>query len=219
MKEKKFAVILSGCGVFDGSEIHESVLTLLAISKLGHKYEIFAPNIEQYHVVNHLNGEIIEGEKRNVLVESARIARGKIKSLNEYDPTQFDCLVIPGGYGVAKNLSSFAFDGENMKVLEDVKRSILETHKLKKPIGAWCIAPIVLSKVLGNVNITLGQINPAVEVALKFGSIHTVTGKKEVLVDKENKIVTTPCYMLDSTIAEIYEGIEKAIEEMVKLTM
>lgn len=217
MKSKKFAVILAGCGVYDGSEIHEATLTLLAISKLGATYEIFAPDIDQYDVINHLTGQPMN-EKRNVLVEAARIARGKIKALNHYKASEFDGLIIPGGYGAAKNLSTFAIDGENMKVNEQVERAILETAKLGKPIGAWCIAPVILSKILGKISVTLGQNNSVVDVITKFGSTHVTTNPAEIAVDKNNKIVTAPCYMLESTIAQIYDGIENAVREMIKLT-
>ncbi|MCX7953581.1 MAG: isoprenoid biosynthesis glyoxalase ElbB [Bacteroidales bacterium] len=218
MKTKKIAVILAGCGVYDGSEIHEATLTLLAISKLGATYELFAPDIDQYDVINHLTGQPMN-EKRNVLVEAARIARGKIKPLNYYKASEFDALIIPGGYGAAKNLSTFAIDNENMKVNEQVERAIIDTAKLGKPIGAWCISPVILAKVLGKINITLGQNNNVVDVITKFGANHVTTNPTEIAIDKTNKIVTTPCYMLESTIAQVYDGIENAVREILKLTL
>ncbi len=218
MATKKFAVVLSGCGVYDGSEIHEATLTLLAISKLGGEYDIFAPDVEQYHVVNHLIGEVTN-EKRNVLVESARIARGKIQSLSKLDMSQYDALVFPGGYGAAKNLSTFAFDGENMKVLPEVQKVISEAAKQNKVIGALCIAPVIVSKVLGNVAVTIGNDKGVAETIEKFGSKHVTTSTTEVSVDPDNKIVTTPCYMLGTSIAEIYDGIENAIRAMMKMIM
>ena len=145
---KKFAVVLSGNGVFDGAEIHESAMTLLAIMQQGGAYEIFAPDIDQYHVINHITGEEMP-ESRNVLVESARIARGNIKPLSEFHAGDFDYLIFPGGFGAAKNLSSFAFDGVDCSVNHDVEKAIRSMIEQEKPIGALCIAPVLLSKILG----------------------------------------------------------------------
>lgn len=216
MRTKKFAVVLSGCGVFDGSEIHEATLTLLAISRLGAEYDIFAPDIEQYHVVNHLTGDVMN-EKRNVLVESARIARGKIQPLNNLNMSDYDALIIPGGYGAAKNLSTFAFDGDKMKVLPELEKVILDAARQGKVIGALCIAPAILAKVLGNVALTIGNDPNVAKTLESFGSKHVNTGHAEVAIDTENKIVTTPCYMLESSIAQIYDGIENAVKTMLKL--
>jgi enhancing lycopene biosynthesis protein 2 len=215
-KTKKIAVVLSGCGVFDGSEIHEATLTLLAISKLGGEYSIFAPNIEQYHVINHLTGTVMN-EKRNVLIESARIARGKIQPLSLYKATAFDGLIFPGGFGAAKNLSTYAAEGEKMNVNPDVERAINETAKQSKPIGAFCIAPVLISKVLGNVILTIGKDLDTANQLEKLGSTHVTTGHGEIAIDSKNKIVTTPCYMIDSTIAEIYDGIENAVRALFKM--
>jgi len=217
-KTNKFAVVLSGCGVYDGSEIHEATLTLLAISRLGGTYEIFAPDIEQYHVVNHLTGEVTN-EKRNVLVEAARIARGKISPLSAYKASNFDGIVFPGGFGAAKNLSTYAFDGDQMIVNAEVEKAIIDTAKQNKPIGALCISPVIVSKVLGNVSLTIGKDISVAKLLEKFGSKHVTTDKGEIAIDPNNKIVTTPCYMLESSIAEIYDGIENAIRAMMKLTI
>ncbi len=144
---KKFAVVLSGCGVFDGAEIHEATLTMLAIMKQGAQYEIFAPDIPQHHVINHINGEEMD-EVRNVLIESARIARGKIKDLRQYDPNNFDALIFPGGFGAAKNLCDFAFSGADCIINPDVERAILKTAGKNKPIGALCISPVIFAKII-----------------------------------------------------------------------
>jgi len=215
-KPIKFAVVLSGCGVNDGSEIHEATLTLLAISKLNGEYEIFAPDVEQLHVVNHLTGNVSD-EKRNVLVESARIARGKIKALQAYKASDVDALIFPGGFGAAKNLSTYAIQNEKMTVLPEVEKAIIETAKQNKPIGAWCISPVILSKVLGNISLTIGNEIDIAKLLEKFGSKHVTTGHGEIAIDLENKIVTTPCYMLESSIAQIYDGIENAIRAMIKM--
>ena len=144
---KKIAVVLSGCGVYDGAEIHEAVLTLYAIAVNGAAYEIFAPDIDQHHVVNHLAGSEMN-ESRNVLVESARIARGNIKALSEFNGKDFDAIIFPGGFGAAKNLSTFAFDGSNCQVNSDVEAAIKEMISLGKPVGALCIAPVILARIL-----------------------------------------------------------------------
>lgn len=215
-KSIKFAVVLSGCGVYDGSEIHEATLTLLAISKLNGEYEIFAPDMEQLDVVNHLTGEITN-EKRNVLVESARIARGKIKSLVEFKAVDFDALIFPGGFGAAKNLSTYAIMNEQMTVLPEVEKAIIDTAKQNKPIGALCISPVILSKVLGNISLTIGNELSIAKLLENFGSKHVTTGHGEIAIDPVNKIVTTPCYMLESSIAQIYDGIENAVRAMIKM--
>lgn len=213
---KKFAVLLSGCGVFDGAEIHEATLTLLAIKRQNSDYQIFAPDIEQHHVINHLTGDVMH-EKRNVLVESARIARGKIKPLTEYHATEFDGLILPGGFGVAKNLSSYAFDGADCTVLEDVSRAIIETHKAGKPIGALCIAPVLIAKILKNVDITIGQDEKTIKSVEAMGAKHISTHPTDIIVDKSSKVVTSPCYMLDSSIAQIFEGAENVVKAMMEM--
>jgi len=213
---KKFAVVLSGCGNFDGAEIHEATLTLLAIKKLGADYVIFAPDINQHHVINHITGKEMN-EARNVLVESARIARGIIKPLSEFDAKYFDGLIFPGGFGAAKNLSDYAFKGSSIKVLPEVEKVIKEMAYANKPIGALCIAPTLLAKVLGNISITIGQDENTANDLQKMGATHIKTNKCEVAVDQKNKIITTPCYMLDSSIVDIAEGAENVVKEMMKL--
>ncbi len=215
--KKKFAVLLSGCGVFDGAEIHEATLTMYAIMKNGCEYEIFAPDVNQYHVVNHISGEEMN-ETRNVLVESARIARGNIKDLKDFNAELFDVLIFPGGFGAAKNLSSFAFDGEKMSVNEDVEKAILDMIKLKKPIGALCIAPVILAKVLSKVDLTIGQDKGTAEAIEKLGSNHIQTSHGDVVIDKKYKIATTPCYMLDATILDIAEGADNVVKALVEIS-
>ncbi len=213
---KKIAVILSGCGVYDGAEIHEATLTLLAIQKSGSTYECFAPNIEQHHVINHLTGEEIK-QTRNVLIESARIARGKIKDIAELDVNNFDAIVFPGGFGVAKNLSDFAFKGSDSEVLPIVHDVILAFWKAKKPIGALCISPAIIAKVIPNALVTIGSDVSTKEAIEKMGSKHQITSHGEIVVDTENKIVTTPCYMLDANIAQIEEGANNLISKLIIL--
>ncbi|MFO8068244.1 MAG: isoprenoid biosynthesis glyoxalase ElbB [Bacteroidales bacterium] len=212
---KKFAVILSGSGVYDGSEIHEATLTLYYIKKQGADYEVFAPNIDHHHVINHITGQEME-ERRNVLIESARIARGDIKDLKDFNPVMFDALVFPGGFGAAKNLSSFAFDGPDCKVNKDVEKAILAMHKAEKPIGALCISPVIIAKVLGNVDLTIGQDDGTAEAVKALGANHKKTNHGEVVIDEKNKVFSTPCYMLDANIAQIGEGAENVVKAMLE---
>jgi len=202
---KKFAVVLSGCGVFDGAEIHEATLTLLAIAQQGASYEIFAPDINQYHVINHLTHKEMP-EKRNVLVESARIARGQIKPLSLFRSNDFDAIVFPGGFGAAKNLSTVAFDGPNARVNPDVEAAVKDMHKAGKPIGALCIAPAVIARILGQVEVTIGNDPGTAGAIEKMGGKHLKATHGEVVTDKRNNVYTTPCYMLDATIVQIYQG-------------
>ncbi len=215
-KTRKFAVVLSGCGVFDGAEIHEATLTLLAIKKQGADYEIFAPDTDQHHVINHLTGKEM-GEKRNVLVESARIARGKIKPLSQFKANEVDAIIFPGGFGAAKNLSDFAFNGSRSKVNAEVARAIKDMASAHKPIGALCIAPTLVANVLGNVTITIGQDADTAGEVEKLGAVHVKTQPREVVVDHKNKIVTNPCYMIESSIVDIAEGAENVVKEMIKM--
>ncbi|HDP74734.1 MAG TPA: isoprenoid biosynthesis glyoxalase ElbB [Bacteroidales bacterium] len=212
---KKFAVILSGSGVYDGSEIHEAVMTLYAIVKHGATYEIFAPNINQHHVINHIDGSVMK-EKRNVLIESARIARGKIKPLKEFNPELFNALIIPGGFGVAKNLSTWAFDGPKCSVHPQVEAAIKGMHKLKKPIGALCIAPVLLAKIISNATVTIGKDTSTAQAIESLGAKHQPTGHAQVVVDEKNMLFTTPCYMLDANIVDISNGTKAVVSEILK---
>ncbi|HOP03808.1 MAG TPA: isoprenoid biosynthesis glyoxalase ElbB [Tenuifilaceae bacterium] len=211
---KRFAVVLAGCGVYDGAEIHEATMTLYAIALEGATYEIFAPNIPQHHVVNHITGEEMN-EKRNVLVEAARVARGNIKPLSDYDPNNFDALIFPGGFGVAKNLCTFAFEGVYCSVNPEVENAILRTHAIKKPIGALCISPVLLAKVLKKGCLTIGSDDTTANAIEQLGAKHQSTQHGQVAVDKENLLFTTPCYMLNSSIVDIADDAKAVVREMV----
>ena len=212
---KKFAVILAGSGVFDGAEIHEATMSLYAIMKQGGVYEIFAPDIPQHHVINHISGEEMN-EERNVLIESARIARGQIKSLTEFDAQNFDALLLPGGFGAAKNLSDFAFKGAQSQVIEEVKSAIQSTHKQGKPIGALCISPALIAGSLNEVELTIGSDEATANALTEMGAMHQNTNHGEVIHDKKNNVFTTPCYMLDATILEIADGAENIVKSMME---
>lgn len=212
---KKFAIILAGCGVYDGAEIHEAVMTMYAVMKNGAEYQVFAPDIAQYHVVNHLTGALMP-ETRNVLVESARIARGKIKPLTKLNMREYDALIFPGGFGVAKNLCSFAFKGENCEVHPQVTEVVREAVSLRKPIGALCISPVILARVLGDVELTIGDDASTVEAVKKMGAKHKITTHGQVVIDGKYKVFTTPCYMLDANILQIAEGADNIVKAMLK---
>jgi len=198
----KVAIILSGSGVYDGSEIHEAVLVMLALQQQGATLQCFAPNIDQHHVINHLSGDVVS-ETRNVLIESARICRGEVKDLSDYSASDFDALIMPGGFGAAKNLCSFAFDGDLCTVNEEVGSAVRDTHGAGKPIGAMCIAPVILAKLIPGVHITLGAEGDAAKAAVSMGARHTATDHGQVIVDEVNKVATTPAYMLDATLVDI----------------
>ncbi|MCF8235716.1 MAG: isoprenoid biosynthesis glyoxalase ElbB [Bacteroidales bacterium] len=212
---KKFAVVLAGCGVYDGAEIHEAILAMLAIKRQGGEYQCFAPDIPQHHVINHLTGEEAN-EQRNVLVESARIARGEIKSLSDYKVEDYDALIFPGGFGAAKNLSTVAFDGADAKVNPEVKRVVEETHQAKKPIGALCITPAFIAKIIEGVNVTVGDDEGTIKAIEKMAGKHVKTTHGDVVVDEDNMVFTTPCYMLDAQITDIDDGASNIVAEMMK---
>ena len=216
MEKKIFAVVLSGSGVYDGAEIHEATLTMLAIMRQGGDYQCFAPDINQHHVVNHLTGEEMN-ESRNVLIESARIARGNIKALSEFDGKEFDALIFPGGFGAAKNLSTVAFDGANATVIPEVEKAINQMLELKKPIGALCISPAILAKVLKDVNITIGMDKGTAEAIEAMGATHVETDHGDVVFDEDKLVFTTPCYMLDATILDIDDGATNVVKAMMEV--
>ncbi len=213
---KKFAIVLSGCGVFDGAEIHEATLSMLAISRQGGSYQVFAPDMDQHHVINHLTGEEMD-ESRNVLVESARIARGKIRNLKQFNPDEFDGLLFPGGFGAAKNLCSWAFDGAKATVLPEVEEAIRGMVQKGKPIGALCISPVILARVLGDVELTIGDDKGTVRALESVGATHVSTTHGEVVVDGNYKVATTPCYMLDASIDQIADGADNVVSTMLGL--
>ncbi|MCB9554770.1 MAG: isoprenoid biosynthesis glyoxalase ElbB [Deltaproteobacteria bacterium] len=213
---KRVAIVLSGCGVFDGAEIHESVMTMLAVDRRGASYQCFAPDIAQHHVVNHLTGDAT-GESRNVLVEAARIARGAIKPLHEYHAEDFDALIFPGGFGAAKNLSDFAFRGDACQIDDQVKRAISATHQAGKPIGALCIAPAIIAKMFDGVTVTIGQDKDTAATLEKMGAKHQVTTHGGVCLDERYKVVTGPCYMLEATISQIADGADNVVAKLLEL--
>ncbi len=213
---KKIAVVLAGCGVYDGAEIHEATLTLMSISRQGASYQCFAPDVNQAHVVNHLTG-VEMAETRNVLVESARIARGNIKPLSEYKANDFDAIIFPGGFGVAKNLCSFAFDGVDCSVNPDVENAIRSTVVAEKPVGALCISPVLIAKVLVDVEVTIGQDEGTAAAVETMGGTHVNTSHGEIIYDPKYKLVTTPCYMLDATISQIADGAENVVRKIMEL--
>ena len=215
----KVGVVLSGCGVYDGAEIHEAVLTLLALDRAGAEAVCLAPDVAQKHVVNHLTGQPAEGETRNVLVEAARIARGKVKSLSGFDPSALDALVLPGGFGAAKNLCDFAFRGADCEVHPEVARVVGAVHAAGKPVGALCIAPVLLAKLLGSEKprLTIGS-DPGTAAAIgKMGGEHVSCGGGKAVVDEEKRLVTPPASMLDSSISEVSAGIEKLVTELLRM--
>lgn len=213
---KKIAVVLSGNGVYDGAEIQESTLTMLAIARQGAQYQCFAPDINQAHIVNHLTGEEMKGI-RNVLVEAARIARGNIQPLAEYKAADYDAIIFPGGFGVAKNLCTFASDGVDCVVIPEVEKAIQDTAEANKPIGALCISPVLITKVLGNVEVTIGNDEATASAIETMGGVHKKTTHGEIVFDKRHKIVTTPCYMLDATIDLIADGAENVVNKILEL--
>lgn len=217
---KRIGVLLSGCGVMDGSEIHEAVLTLLAIDNAGAEAVCMAPNVDQMHVVNHLTGQPASGQRRNILEEAARIARGKIRDLATIKAADLDGLVLPGGFGAAKNLCTYATEGINCKVNPEVARIVREMRAAGKPIAAICIAPVLLAKILGKdvaATVTIGTDTATANDIGQLGGRHMNCSAKDFVVDKANKIVTTPAYMLAQSIGEAAAGIEKTVRALVEM--
>ena len=212
----KVAVLLAGCGVFDGSEIHEATLTLLALDQAGAQYQCIAPGDTQYKTVNHLDSSD-KNEERNILEESARIARGDIKEANLIKAADYDALIIPGGFGAALNLCTFAISGPDCDVNAEAEALIKDFHSAQKPIGAMCIAPALIAKVLGphNVNVTIGNDAATASAIEACGAKHSNATVHEIVVDEANKVTTTPAYMLASGPAEAWSGISKLIKQVI----
>jgi len=214
---KQVAVILSGCGVFDGSEIHEACAALLALHRAGTRTVICAPSGPQMHVVDHLGGEPAEGPSRDMLVESARLARGEITALAEVDTTGLDAVLMPGGFGAAKNLCTFAVDGEKCTVNPEVETFLKQVHGQGKPIGAMCIAPVVLARVFGSdlhPSVTIGK-DPATAAKIELmGAHHVECSATETVVDVKNNFVTTPAYMLADDIGKVFDGAAALVDKL-----
>ncbi|MGV2832648.1 isoprenoid biosynthesis glyoxalase ElbB [Pseudomonas shirazensis] len=215
---KKVAVILSGCGVYDGAEIHESVITLLRLDQRGAQVQCFAPNIPQLHVIDHLTGEQTS-ETRNVLVESARIARGQVKDIREADVSEFDALIVPGGFGAAKNLSNFAVEGDKCTVQPEVLALAEAFAEAGKPVGLMCISPALAAKIYGpGVVCTIGNDAGTSAAVVKMGGTHEECDVLDIVEDTQRKLVTTPAYMLATSISDAASGINKLVDRVLELT-
>lgn len=224
----RIGVLLSGNGVYDGSEIHESVFTLLAIDENRGEAVCMAPNTEQHHVVNHITGDEMP-EKRNVMVEAARIARGAISDLAEMSASNLDALVIPGGFGAAKNLTKWAFSGPDGEINADVKRIINDFVTAKKPIVALCMGPTVVAKALEDAglkeHLTVGTTEEASPYEIdaisagmeKAGAVAEMKTIREITIDTENKIISAPCYMMEASITDVRNNIKQAIDQLFEM--
>lgn len=214
---KKVGVILSGSGVYDGTEIQEAVITLLAIARNNAQAICFAPDKSQSDVVNHLTGEVM-AESRNVLIESARIARGAVIPLAQASENDLDALIVPGGFGAAKNLSNFASQGSDCVVDSDLKQLVKAMHQAGKPLGFICIAPAMLPAIFDfPLRLTIGTDVDTAEVIEEMGAEHVPCPVDDIVVDEENKVVTTPAYMLAENIAQAATGIEKLVARVLVL--
>jgi enhancing lycopene biosynthesis protein 2 len=223
--QPRIAVVLSGCGVFDGAEIHESVLTLLALSKQGAAVQCLAPNVEQFRVMNHLTQQQSE-ETRNVLVEAARIARGDIKDVREAQVDDFDAAILPGGYGAALNLSNYGVAGADMEIEATTLDFLKAMVRAKKPLGALCIAPPILAKVLAQVGVDKAPSLTVGAADGPDGGNLTALGAKpvectigDVVVDEANRIVTNPAYMVETNLTQLSEGIERAVVALLRMAL
>ena len=214
---KHVAVILSGCGVYDGAEIHESVLTLLHLEQQQATYQCFAPDRQQHHVINHLNGEEVN-EHRNVLIEAARIARGQIEPLSSLQANDFDAVILPGGFGAAKNLSDFAFAGAKAKIIPELKQVLSAFIQAEKPVGFICIAPAIIPLLFDKtVNLTIGQDQATADCITTMGGQHINCRVQDIVIDHAAKVVSTPAYMLAQSVLEASEGIEKLVKAVLEL--
>ncbi|WP_099608494.1 isoprenoid biosynthesis glyoxalase ElbB [Vibrio coralliilyticus] len=214
---KKIAVILSGSGVFDGAEIHESVLALHAIEKQGASWHCFAPNIDQLHVINHITGEEM-AETRNVLTEAARIARGNIEDVAKLNAEEFDALLLPGGFGAAKNLTDFAVNGAECSINTHVASACRAFAQARKPAGYLCIAPAIIPMIYDNgVKGTIGNDDATASAFNALGGEHITCEVDDIVFDEEHKVLSTPAYMLAGNISQAASGIEKLVSKLVEV--
>ncbi|XP_077583854.1 glutamine amidotransferase-like class 1 domain-containing protein 3, mitochondrial [Stigmatopora nigra] len=221
---KRVAVVLAGCGVYDGSEIHEASAILVHLSRGGASVDMYAPNMEQMHVINHAKGEPME-EKRNVLVESARLARGNIKALSELNVNDHDAIIFPGGFGAAKNLSTWAVEGKDCTVNGEVKAALEAFRGQGKPIGLCCISPVLAAKVFPGCELTLGLKNndkypnttDTAAAVRQLGCTHASVDVSQSHVDRQNKLVTTSAFMCDAPIHEVFDGIGSMVKGVLEL--
>lgn len=221
----KIGILLSGCGVYDGAEIQEAVLSMLAVQEIGAEYICISVDAPQHHVINHTTGEEMP-ETRNMLVEAARIARGEIRNINSIAPADIDALIIPGGFGSAKNFTKWAFEGPDGAILTEVKLLLVNLVNVGKPIAALCVSPVVLAKALEgssiHANMTIGSDKEGSPYSIpdfsaglaKTGVEPVMKTVREIQIDTANKIVTAPCYMMDATILEIRNNIRQAVEAL-----
>uniref|UniRef100_A0A2K6ELE9 Glutamine amidotransferase class 1 domain containing 3 n=1 Tax=Propithecus coquereli TaxID=379532 RepID=A0A2K6ELE9_PROCO len=216
----RVALVLSGCGVYDGTEIHEASAILVHLSRGGAEVQIFAPDVPQMHVIDHTKGQPSESETRNVLTESARIARGKIADLATLSAANHDAAIFPGGFGAAKNLSTFAVDGKDCRVNKDVERVLKEFHAAGKPVGLCCIAPVLAAKVLRGVEVTVGHEQEEGGKWPYAGTAEAIKalGAKHSHVDLKNKVVTTPAFMCETALHHIHDGIGAMVKKVLELT-
>ncbi|HOL95206.1 MAG TPA: isoprenoid biosynthesis glyoxalase ElbB [bacterium] len=218
----RVAVVLSGCGVFDGSEIHEAVLTLLYLDQAGVEVRCFAPDKPQLHVVNHFTKEVVPGETRNVLVESARIARGEIRPLPELKMEAFDAVIFPGGFGAAKNLCTFAVDEANCDIDPDIARVIRDAVQKGKVVGTICISPVLAARALRDdptrhPRLTIGTDAATAGALRAMGAENVAASVNEIVVDEQNRLVSTPAYMLGPRISNVAAGIEKLVNKVLEM--
>ncbi|XP_065827898.1 putative glutamine amidotransferase-like class 1 domain-containing protein 3B, mitochondrial [Oscarella lobularis] len=217
MANHKIAVVLSGAGVYDGSEVHEASATWVHLSRRDAQVSFYAPNVDQLHVIDHSSGQPMEGEKRNVLVESARISRGNIHPLTDLLAENHDAVVFPGGFGAAKNLSTFAVDGSKANVNDQVRRVITSFHTAKKPIGLCCISPVLAAKVIPGCTVTIGNDADTAKAVEEMGSKHSERSIHEACVDSENQIVTAAAFMYDAKVCDVFDSVGAMINALYKL--
>lgn len=215
-------VILAGSGRADGSEIHESVCALLSLAQVGLPYRCFAPDAAQTEVVNHVTGKAMVGESRNMLIEASRIARGEIGDLAKVEVDTLSAIVIPGGLGASgRNLSSYAYDGAACRINADLERLIVAMHSQRKPIVALCLAPVIIARVLGGrgipVKVTIGTDDKTATAIQAMGATHEPCATDGCVVDREHRVLTTPCYMTATSVAEVYTGVKRTMEELSQL--
>lgn len=223
--KKKIAVLLSGCGVYDGAEIYETVLTLLRLDEKNVEYQCIAPDLPQRHVIDHSKGEEVSESKaggvlsRNVLQEAARLARGEILPLDQAQPDDYDAVILPGGFGVAKNFSSFAEEGADCSVEPSISRFVQAFHQAGKPIGLMCITPAITAKLIApGILCTVGKDAGVEGAMISMGGLHKTCEVDEIVVDYTHKVVSTPAYMLATRISEARDGIFKLVDKVLELT-
>ena len=212
---KKTAIILSGCGQVDGSETHETILTILALEQHNLDWEGLAPSGLQTEVYDHYTNTKENISPSSMITEAARLVRGNITIINAVNASDYAAVIIPGGAGVIKNLSNYSTAGINFTIHPELLAFMATIVRLQIPAGFICIAPILIPKLYGNKpKLTIGSNVELAAKIVQIGGEHCDCLANDIVIDHAQKIVSTPANMVAKNIVEVYHGIYKLVTQI-----